>query len=287
MSTDVMTPGRTGQADRPSHAGRPAHPVRPARPARRASPGQQVPAGRPARPAGPDRLARPARPAGPEGLAEPARAAGPDRLARPGRPGQPVKPGRPGRSARPGRPLRQEPARPARLARPSAQPGPPARPRDEPGQPARRTRDASHAQGAHLGRTSFVVLVLGLLGGGLVCLLVVNTTLAANSIEITNLRQSNAAKTERVQQFRQEVTAERSASVIEREAWRLGMRPDAALNFLDLRTRSIRTGSDPGAGLPGSGGAATEPVKTSHATAKPAAPGTNGPAANRATGGRR
>jgi hypothetical protein len=122
-----------------------------------------------------------------------------------------------------------------------------------------------------------VLLVLGLLGGGLVCLLVVNTTLAANSIQISNLQQSNAAKAERVQQLRQEVTTERSASVIEQEAWRLGMRPDPALNFLDLRTRSIRTNSDPGVSLP----------TTSGATAKPARPATTSSAKTRTTGARR
>jgi hypothetical protein len=103
-------------------------------------------------------------------------------------------------------------------------------------------------QAGQLGRTSFVLLVLGLLGGGLVCLLVVNTTLAANSIQIGNLQQANAASTQRAQQLQQQVAADRSAAAIEKEAWRLGMRPDQRLTFLDLHGRAIRTGS--GAGSP-------------------------------------
>lgn len=86
------------------------------------------------------------------------------------------------------------------------------------------------------------MLVLGLLGGGLICLLVVNTTLAANSIEITKLQQANTAQTEQVQQLRQQVAAERSAAVIEKEAQKLGMRSDPGLNFLDLRTGTIKAG---------------------------------------------
>jgi len=83
------------------------------------------------------------------------------------------------------------------------------------------------------------VLLLGLLGGGMVCLLVVNTTLAANSIEISNLQQQNAARSEQVQELQQQVASERSAATIEKEATRLGMRPDTALQFVNLRTKSI------------------------------------------------
>jgi hypothetical protein len=85
-----------------------------------------------------------------------------------------------------------------------------------------------------------VLLVLGLLGGGLVCLLVVNTTLAANSIDIIRLQQQNAAGTERVQELQQQIATERSATRIEGEARRLGLRPDPQLIFIDLRTKSIK-----------------------------------------------
>jgi len=86
---------------------------------------------------------------------------------------------------------------------------------------------------------SFVLLVLGLLGGGLVCLLVVNTTLAAASIGISRLQQQNAAQLQRVQELRQQVAREQSAAVIEREAVRLGMRPEQVPSFVDLRSGRI------------------------------------------------
>jgi len=99
-------------------------------------------------------------------------------------------------------------------------------------------------QGRHVGRTPFVMLVLGLLSGGLICLLVVNTTLAANSIEITRLQQVNSAGTERVQQLQQQVGADMSAAVIEKKALKLGMRPQQVPTFVDLRTRSIKAGKE-------------------------------------------
>ncbi|HVB46576.1 MAG TPA: hypothetical protein VNF47_28240 [Streptosporangiaceae bacterium] len=114
-----------------------------------------------------------------------------------------------------------------------------------------------------MGRSSFVLLVLGLLGGGLVCLLVVNTTLAANSMKITNLQQSNAASSEQVQELEQRIAAEQSAAALEKKALRLGMRPDPALVFVDLLSRSIRiapssavTGAVAGGAVAGGGSGA-------------------------------
>ena len=84
-----------------------------------------------------------------------------------------------------------------------------------------------------------MLLVLGLLGGGMVSLLVVNTTLAANSFQISGLQQQNAAMAAHVQELQQQVAAERSASVIEQKALQLGMRPASVLTFVDLRTKSV------------------------------------------------
>jgi hypothetical protein len=89
------------------------------------------------------------------------------------------------------------------------------------------------------------VLVLGLLAGSLVCLLVVNTTLAANSIQINHLEHSNASTTQRIQQLQQEVAAAQTAKVIANEARRLGMRPQQVPAFVDLRHHSLRVGREP------------------------------------------
>ena len=89
------------------------------------------------------------------------------------------------------------------------------------------------------------MLLLGLLGGGLVCLLVVNTTLAANSIQINRLEQANAARTQQIQELQQEVAARQSAAVIAKEARKLGMRPEQVPAFLDLRRHPAAVSSGP------------------------------------------
>ena len=77
--------------------------------------------------------------------------------------------------------------------------------------------------------------MLGLLSGGLVCLLLINTTLAAASFRISSLQQSNAAAAQRVQELQWQVAAEQSPSSIEQRALRLGLRIQPVLNFIDLR----------------------------------------------------
>jgi len=84
--------------------------------------------------------------------------------------------------------------------------------------------------------------VVGLLGGGLLCLLVINTTLAAASFKINALQQSNAQEAQRAQQLQQQVATEASPSSIEQRALRLGMRMQPVLDFVDLRNdRSYTT----------------------------------------------
>jgi hypothetical protein len=132
----------------------------------------------------------------------------------------------PARLRRPVRPLR--PARPPRPAGPAAAPG--------------RSRAAGAAPDLHAAprrstsRTPFILLLLGLLGGGLICLLVINTTLAAASYRIDNLQRSNATASQQVQQLQQQVASEQSPTSIEQRALKLGMRPQQVLNFVDPKT---------------------------------------------------
>ena len=77
--------------------------------------------------------------------------------------------------------------------------------------------------------------MLALLGGGLICLLVINTTLAAASFQISNLQQSNTAAAQRVQELQWQIATEESPSSIEQRALRLGLRMQPVLNFIDLR----------------------------------------------------
>jgi hypothetical protein len=171
------------------------------------------------------------------------------------RPGRPRRQGAPG--AAPARPARP-PARPAvgpavsAAARTTAGPearttaGPAvrtaARPAARPGAgaaPARAAGPAPQPPGAGrrpVSRTPFILLVLGLLGGGLVCLLVINTTLAAGSFRISALQQGNAQASQQVEELQQQVATEESPSSIEQRALKLGLRMQPVLDFIDLRT---------------------------------------------------
>jgi hypothetical protein len=129
--------------------------------------------------------------------------------------------------------------------RPAARSGDPRRPdrrRPGPGRsegaalPIRPARPAPGEARRHASRTTFILLLLAMLGGGLVCLLVINTTLAAASIRISNLQRENTQESQQVQELQQQVSADRSANSIEQRALRLGMRPQATLNFVNPRT---------------------------------------------------
>jgi hypothetical protein len=92
-------------------------------------------------------------------------------------------------------------------------------------------------------RAPFVLLVLSLLGGGLISLLVINTTLGATSFEIDHLQHSVNTKTLQVEQLKNQLATDESDSKIEQEACLLGMRPQQRLEFLDLRTHRLRSSS--------------------------------------------
>jgi hypothetical protein len=92
-------------------------------------------------------------------------------------------------------------------------------------------------------RAPFVLLVLSLLGGSLICLLVINTTLGATSFEIDHLQQAAKAKALQVQQLQNQLQSYESDAKIEQEACQLGMRPQQQMEFLDLRTHRLRSSS--------------------------------------------
>jgi hypothetical protein len=89
-------------------------------------------------------------------------------------------------------------------------------------------------------RAPFVLLVLSLLGGGLICLLVINTTLGATSFEIDHLQHAANAKVLQAQQLQNQLANDESDAKIKQEACSLGMRPPDRLEFLDLRTHRLR-----------------------------------------------
>ncbi len=109
--------------------------------------------------------------------------------------------------------------------------------------PARASSRAAYpASTAHLAGTAtlprmpFVLLVLALLGGGLICLLVINTTLGATSFRISQLQGTNASLATQEETLQQQIAAERSPAQIAKLACALGMRAQTNVNILDLGT---------------------------------------------------
>jgi hypothetical protein len=105
----------------------------------------------------------------------------------------------------------------------------------------------------------FVLLVLVLLGGGLICLLVINTTLGATSFRISQLQRNGATLATQEQTLQQRIAAEESPAQIAKRAYQLGMRVQTNGNILDLRTRRFYQ-------LPGQAGATTPLGATSTTT---------------------
>ena len=150
----------------------------------------------------------------------------------------PVLPGRPRparrRAAGPGRaPARRGQGRPAALA-PDRAPGPP-----RPAGAGAQAGAWAGASSAAMARTPFIVFVTALLGGGLICLLVINTILATGSYQITSLQQAQTARAQQVQALRQQVAQESAPSVIAKRARQLGMVEPPLTKFLNLKTGKI------------------------------------------------
>jgi hypothetical protein len=91
-------------------------------------------------------------------------------------------------------------------------------------------------------RMPFILLLVGLLGGALVSLLVISTTLAQGAFRITNLQEQNANLARQEQTLTNEVAQAGNPAVIARQAQQLGMRPNPYLGFIDLKTGKIVTG---------------------------------------------
>ena len=87
-----------------------------------------------------------------------------------------------------------------------------------------------------------------LLGGGLICLLVINTILATGSYQITSLQQAQTARAQQVQALKQQVAEDSAPSVIAMRARQLGMVEPPLTSFLDLNSGRIirQPATDPG-----------------------------------------
>ena len=103
------------------------------------------------------------------------------------------------------------------------------------GRPARSGR----GRAAPESRTRFFFLVVALLGGALLCLLLVNTILAAGAFKITALQQGNVTLAQREQALQAQIAAEEAPSALAKRARALGMVAPPLVHFLDLKTGRI------------------------------------------------
>jgi hypothetical protein len=140
--------------------------------------------------------------------------------------------------------------RPGARRRPGAQPAPGAggipnvrttpqpQPQPQPGA-SRGGSPAVAPPGTH--RLPFVLLLCGLLGGALVSALVISTTLAEGSFEISKLQNSTIVQARQLQSLQEQVAQAQSAAQIANRATELGMRPVGELMFVDLKTGKLTT----------------------------------------------
>ena len=128
--------------------------------------------------------------------------------------------------------------------------GAPPAPRTRPVTAPRHTRPVRPANSRPAGtrprarspRMPFILLLVGLLGGALVSLLVISTTLAQGAFRITNLQQQNASLARQEQTLTDQVAQAGNPAVIAKQARQLGMRPNPRLGFIDPKTGKIIVG---------------------------------------------
>ena len=133
------------------------------------------------------------------------------------------------RHTRPNGPATRQPVRVRPTERPRLAP-PPIGPQPQRGEriPTRRPQ-----------RMPFILLLVGLLGGAIVSLLVISTTLDAGAYQITNLTNQNAMLSKTIQVVSNDVANEQNPATLMGEAYRLGMRYDKNLRFVDTKTGKI------------------------------------------------
>ncbi|MFL6137567.1 MAG: hypothetical protein ACJ74O_07175 [Frankiaceae bacterium] len=120
-------------------------------------------------------------------------------------------------------------------------------------------------------RAPFVALVIGLLGGGLIALLLLNTALAQGAFALRDLQRRSVALTEEQQELATRLADEQQPGALARRARALGMVPGGVPAFLRLPDGTV-VGTPHAASRP----APAVPTPAAAALAKPA---TSAPAA--------
>ena len=83
-------------------------------------------------------------------------------------------------------------------------------------------------------RTPFVLLIVTVLGVGLVALLLLNTGVAQDSFQLTDLRRQSALLQDREEALEQEIAQLSTPDRLAKEAERLGMQPGSSPVFIEV-----------------------------------------------------
>jgi len=94
-------------------------------------------------------------------------------------------------------------------------------------------------------RTPFVVLVVGLLGGGLLCLLLLNTALNQGSFEVGKLQNREDDLIDEREALQRELDARSVPAELARRAEEMGMVPGGAPAFIDPATGQVLGDPEP------------------------------------------
>lgn len=153
--------------------------------------------------------------------------------------------------------------------------------------PVRTPLRALASQRQPIARLPFVLIVALLLGGGMVGVLLLSTTIQTQSSELSklqaqevDLRYQEAALTAQAQDLR-------SSSRLAQSAWQLGMRPNPNPAFIQMPDGRVLGQPTPVSGneLPGMNPVVVPNAPTVPAAASPAAPPTAGASAPGSQGG--
>jgi cell division protein FtsL len=108
-------------------------------------------------------------------------------------------------------------------------------------QPAQQAQRTQAARAAVTGprRMPFVLLLCGLLGGALVSALVISTTLAEGSFQISKLQDSTSSLAKQQQSLENEVAQAQSPQRIAQSASQLGMRRTGEVQYVDLKAGKV------------------------------------------------
>ena len=85
----------------------------------------------------------------------------------------------------------------------------------------------------------FVLLLCGLLGGALISALVISTTLAEGSFQISKLQDATNSLAKQQQVLEDAVAQAQSPQQIAQQAGQLGMRRTSELQYVDLKTGKV------------------------------------------------